>query len=183
MKNLYLILVIVLFQPVIQAQDSITVNSLPKFELLPNGVQPIVITIDSSNAKELYKKTLNWVQETYKNPEKVLKTNIENEKIRVDGFKDNVWNFQNKLMGVNVWYDVEYSFNIDFKDNKMRMSFTFGDTYSDGVKSTIDYNHIYKENGELYKTCKNTPEGMNQMMNELSLSLYNYLTIKKKSDW
>jgi hypothetical protein len=184
MKNLFIVLLFVLFHPIIKAQDSIKVISIPKFELTNKGlVQPIVIIIDSSNTADLYKKTLNWVQETYKNPEKVLKTKIENEKIRVDGIKTGAWYY--KMYGLASYCDVEYSFNIEFKDNKVRLSFDFGSTYLslDGSTTVFDYTKMYKENGKVYKVYEHTQEGMDQMMNELSLSLYNYLTVKKKSDW
>lgn len=64
-------------------------QTIPELKLTPKGVAPIVIEIDSMNASELYNKALNWVQETYKNPDEVLKANIENEKIRIDRFATN----------------------------------------------------------------------------------------------
>jgi hypothetical protein len=52
----------------------------PTFNLTIDGVKPIVIQLDSMDAKSLYNKMLKWVQESYKNPNEVLKTNFENEK-------------------------------------------------------------------------------------------------------
>ena len=59
-------------------------QEIPKLKLTPSGVEAIVVSVDSLKADYLYKKSINWVQETYKNPEKVLKAKIENEKIRID---------------------------------------------------------------------------------------------------
>jgi hypothetical protein len=47
----------------------------------------VVVEIDSLNAAEVYLKTLDWIKETYKNPDEVIKANFENEKIRLDGFQ------------------------------------------------------------------------------------------------
>ena len=63
-------------------------QDLPKLELNRDGVQPIVVNIDSFTVQTLYKKSLNWVQENNKNPKEVLKTDIENETIRIAGLKN-----------------------------------------------------------------------------------------------
>lgn len=183
MKKIFLIILALYYQVNIQAQDTLSKlnTDIPKFDLNKDGVAPIVLSFDTLKVNVLYKQTLNWIQETYKNPEKVLKANVENEKIRIDGIKMNAWFY--KGMGTTIWYDVEYSFYIEFKDNKMRLSFSFGDTWTGGTKSYVDYSKLYKENGELYKMYKNTKSGMDQMMNELSISLYKYLKEVKKSDW
>ena len=161
--------------------DSASKSNIQKFELTKDGVKPIILVFDSLTAPTIYKKTLNWVQETYKNPSEVLKTNIENEKIRVDGIKKNVWFY--KGMGMKIFYDVEYSFYVEFKDGKAKLSFTFGNTWNEGKSSYVDYTKIYKENGDVYSMYKETKPGMELMMNELALSFFKYVKEVKKSDW
>ena len=95
-------------------------QDLQKFELTKDGVQPIVVNIDSFSISTLYQKTLNWVQENYKNPKEVLKANIENETIRADGYKKNAWFY--KSLGMKQEYDMEYSFQVDFKEGKVRLT-------------------------------------------------------------
>ncbi len=90
-------------------------QDLPKFELTKDGVQPIVVNIDSFAVQALYKKSLNWIQENYKNPKEVLKSDIENETIRIAGIKNNACWY--KTVGIKMSYDMEYSFQIDLKDN------------------------------------------------------------------
>lgn len=118
-----------------------------KFELLKDGVAPIVVNIDSVIAATIYKKTINWVQETYKTPKEVLKTNIENETIRVDGFKKNAWFY--KSLGMKQEYDMEYSFQIDIKDNKIRLAFTPGQFWGDNQKVLYSYPTFFKSSGEI----------------------------------
>ena len=95
-------------------------QDLPKFELTKDGVRPIVVNIDSFSITTLYQKTLNWVQENYKNPKEVLKTNIENETIRIDGYRKNAWFY--KSLGMKQEYDMEYSFLIEFKQGRIRLT-------------------------------------------------------------
>ena len=155
-------------------------QDIPKFELTKAGVQPIVVNIDSSNAAAIYKKTLNWVQETYKNPKEVLKTDIENETIRIDGLKNNACYY--KSLGIKMVYDMEYSFQIDFKDNKVRLTFTPGQFWTDHKKVLYDYTSFFKNDGELRGMYKDAKTSLEQSMNDLVSSLYNYIK-GKKSDW
>jgi hypothetical protein len=71
-------------------------------------------------------KAQNWVQETYKTPDKVLKANIVNEKIRVDGFVKDAWWY--KSLGVTFFYDMEYTIEISFKDNRYRFEYIIGES-------------------------------------------------------
>jgi hypothetical protein len=171
-----LLLFIVLLLPALTYSQTIE-----KFDLTKDGVKPVVIQFDSLNASQLYSKAINWVQETYKNPEVVLKTKIENEKLRVDGIATNVWFY--KSMGMTIFYDVEYSFHIEIKDKKVRLSFTFGNTISGGKSYFLDYTKLWKENGEVYKMYKETKPGMDKMMNDLAISFCTYIKGKKQSEW
>ena len=155
-------------------------QEMAKFELTKDGVAPIVVNIDSSKAEAIYKKTLNWVQESYKTPKEALKTNIENEKIRVDGFKKNAWYY--KSLGVTNSYDMEYSFEIEFKDNKIRLTYSPGQFWADNQKVLYDYKTFFKSSGELKSAYKEAKPSLEQSMNELALSLYTYLK-GKKNDW
>lgn len=155
-------------------------QDIPKFELTKDGVAPIVVNIDSLNAETIYKKTLNWVQENYKNPKEVLKADIPNEKIRIDGFKKSAWYI--KSLGYKVEYGMEYVFEIEFKENKIRMTYTPGESWGDTKKVGFTYKNFFKDDGELKNAWKDGKPSLEDSMNELSLSLYNYIK-GKKSDW
>lgn len=159
-------------------------QEIPQLKLTPNGVEPIVVIIDSVNGSELYIKALNWVQETYKNPDKVLKANIENEKIRIDGFAIDAWWY--KLLGMRNTYNMDYTIEISFKDGRYRFEYIIGQFYIDGGKVLYDYRNFYKENGEVRKSYIDAVPSLEITMNSLSKSFYNYLsgkTAKKDSDW
>ncbi|MBU2940851.1 DUF4468 domain-containing protein [Lacinutrix sp. C3R15] len=161
-------------------------QEIPQLKLTPNGVKPIVVVVDNLSASEIYNKALNWVQETYKNPDKVLKANIANEKIRIDGFASEAWWF--KSLGILQTIDMAYTVEISFKDGKYRFEYIIGQFYvGGGQKAQYSYNSFYKKkNGEIRKTYKDAVPSLEMTMNSLSQSFYDYVigkSTKKDNDW
>jgi hypothetical protein len=156
-------------------------QDLPKFELTKDGVQPIVVNIDSFSILTLYQKTLNWIQENYKNPKEVLKANIENETIRIEGYKKNAWFY--KSLGMKQEYDMEYSFQIEFKEGRIRLTFIPGQFWGDGQKILYNYPTFFKNSGEIKVAYKDAKPSLEQSMNDLVFSLFTYIKGNKKSDW
>ena len=172
MRKILIILGLILLTKIAFSQQ------IPSFELTKNGIASIEVKVDSLNASELYKRTLSWIQEFYKDEKNVSKTEIANQKIKIGGVKKNAWHYATTDMTIQ--YDVEYTLNIDFEYNKMIISCELGKTwdYSSGKVANsyfIDYRKIWKENGELHKIYKEAKPGIDQMMNELSHSLITYL--------
>ncbi len=182
-----LLVIFILLSKITSAQQ------IPQFELTKNGVEPIVVIVDSLNAHQLYKKTLNWIQENYKNPVEVLKVDNKNEQVRIEDIKNNVWFY--RIPDTTFYYDVEYLLSVNFEDNKISISFDFGNTWNRSAQYVthsyrINYKKLWKQNGEVHPIYKETKPGIDQMMNELSLSLISYLRDDKKdleeekqSDW
>ena len=160
-------------------------QDLPQLKLSNNGVEPIVIESEGLSANELYSKSLNWVQETYKTPSKALKANILNQKIRVDGFVRNAWWY--KSLGVSFSYDIEYTVEISFKDGRYRFEYIVGDSYTeDGVKVLFNNKTWFKKNGEIKKSFIPAVASLEETMNNLSQSFYSYVSgksIEDDSDW
>ncbi len=153
-------------------------QQITSFELTKSGVAPILITVDSLSASELYNRTHHWIQDYYKDQRNVLKTDVQNQKIKIDALQKNAWFYTSA--DVIIQYDVEYSCYIDFEDNKLALAFEFGKTWdhTEGKVAnsySIDYRKIWKESGEVHKIYKEAKPGMDQLMNELSHSLINYL--------
>jgi len=158
---------------------------IPLLKLTSNGVEPIVVNIDSISVQHCYKKTMDWINYTYKNPEIVLKAKIENEIIRIEGYRQNAWLYPS--MGTNFHYDMNYVLQVDFKDGRYRLSFTPGDFYqnSDKKKVAYDYTFFFNKKGEPKKeSFVETINSFENTMNSISLDLYNYITGNtKKEDW
>lgn len=77
---------------------------------------------------------------------------------------------------------MEYSFEIEFKDNKIRLTFTPGQFWADNQKALFDYKTFFKSSGEVKGAYKDAKPSLEQTMNELAASLYYYIK-GKKSDW
>lgn len=178
MKN-FLLLLSIIFSNYCIGQD------ISQLKLTPMGVEAIIVEVDSLSAPELYNKALNWVKETYKNPEKVLKAEILNDKIRLDGFANDAWWY--KTLGIRSSYNMEYTVEIAFKDGRYKFQYFIGQFYVDGGQQALfDYKTFYKKNGEVKKTYSDAVPSLEITMNELSKSFYNYVTGKtseKDSDW
>lgn len=178
MKQIFFLLAITLSSSVSISQ------TLPQLKLTPQGVEPIIVEVDSLKANEIYKKTLNWVQDTYKNPDQVLKGNIPNEKIRLSGFASNAWHM--KSLGIRQSFDMEYTVEISFKDGKYKFEYKIGQFWvSGGAKALYDYTSFYKKTGEVRGAYSESVPSLESTMNNLSQSFYDYIIglKNKKNDW
>jgi transposase-like protein len=189
MKKIILLFTLFIFSKAFSQSD---------FKHSVDGLNPkfLVIEIDSLNASELYLKTLDWIKETYKNPDEVIKAKFENEKIRFNGFQKSA--MSTKMLGVPSFSDVRYSIEISFKDNKLKFEpinlerYTAPSEYVSGGWSFVPLNtgsYIYKKNGKSKGIFKRYPKQIENIFNNLKSSLEIYLlkqnnTIKdKKDDW
>ena len=167
---------------------SISINifaqDLPKLELKQTGIESIVVDVEGKTASELYNQALNWVQETYKNPDEVLKAKIENQKIRINGFSENSWYI--KSLGMKQYSDLSYSIEISFKDGKYKFEYAITKLSKDGQKFGYSYPYFFKKDGSTRKFYKESVPAINNEMNDLSQSFYDYevgKTDKKEDDW
>ena len=162
----------------VKAQDTI-----PKFVLTTEGIAPIVLQLEGMKAADIYKKTLNYVQETYKNPSEVLKADIINEMVRINGYKRNAWS-QKLPMTPLFYYDMEYTLEIEFKDNKTRLILTPVQFWAGDTKALFTHMDILKDTKGAKKFAIEAKPGLEKAMNEIALSYYNYIKgNEKKSDW
>ncbi|WP_031445845.1 DUF4468 domain-containing protein [Arenibacter algicola] len=150
-----------------------------KFEYSENGINDYIVTkVEGKTANEIYSKTINWIKETYKNPDKVLKMKIENEKVRINGISSDL------LVVKKMNMPLDYVIEIAFKDGKYKfdlISLTTSNEYG-----TADYKKIpnFKTDKKLVKNFGESPQRIENYFNVLNESLKNYILGKeKKDDW
>ena len=62
-----------------------------EFKFTKDGFTDYVIgTVPNKTASELYKKSIDWINITYKNPREVIKAQIENDYIRIEGISSSM---------------------------------------------------------------------------------------------
>lgn len=93
-----------------------------KFILTPSGLRDngdisksyVVIDVPNKTAKELYEKSINFIKETYKNPNLVISTGIDNEYLRFDTYTQFI--IKNPVL-----IDCSSTIEQRYKDGKIRI--------------------------------------------------------------
>lgn len=78
----------------------------------------VVTQVEGKTATEIYKKAIEWIKVTYKNPDKVILSTIENEYIRFEG-SSNAFYSVTTILG-KTYYPAKYQIEINIKDGKYK---------------------------------------------------------------
>ncbi len=164
-----------------------------EFTLSKEGLTDYIVTECNGKAQsEIYRKTLDWISVTYNTPSKVLKGNIENEYLRIEGSSKDlmVLNFFGKDH-CNATYQIE----ISFKDGKYKFDIIeikyFNEQgFSDPSWKEFKVNKAsiyYDKRGQISNVFKYLPDTLPQYLNNLNSSLKNFVMSNnipsKRKDW
>jgi len=151
----------------------------------------VVVSVDGLNRIEVYNKTINWIKENYKNPDVVIKTSIDGDKVRIEGFKENLICI--RALGIPTCYGGTYTITISSKDGKYKFdpsSIKYRlppSEYNSGSVQDVylsDGSAYYKKNGKIRSSWKTIPVSVAGLFNDLNLSLKNYiLKIDSNNEW
>lgn len=158
--------------------------SQDKLILTQNGFEPVVTEIPSKSANELYLKTKEWIQKSYKSPNEVLKADLENNLVRIEGYCSDC--YQQKALGITNVFGCLYTLEIEFKEGRYRYTYNVTKQYNQGKIVFYTWRDYFKKTGELKNAYKSSFDGMNASANLIYNSLLDYLTGKtdlKKNDW
>ena len=153
------------------------------FNYTIKGLNPdyVVVEFDSLNQNELFNKAVNWIKETYKNPDEVIKTTIESKKIRFSGVSENYLTY--KALGINMGETVRYTIEISFKDNRYKFQPILIEKLFNGYNwTTIKAKDYYKKNGKIKPIVRNYPYLISLLFTELNLSLKDYINTNHDSE-
>lgn len=160
----------------------------------------IVVNVESKSATEIYKKVIEWIKVTYKNPDKVILSTIENEYVRFEGSSSAVYPVNVPLMGKS-YLESKYQIEISIKEGKYKFdvigmeNYNSPSQYSRGgwIPNTVFNGNsdkefldkiIYKKDGTLrsyYKFINDVPEYFNDLNKSLVESVT--ATVKKNDSW
>ncbi len=83
----------------------------------------IVIDVPNTSKEKLYQNVKKYINTLYNNP-KLVSSEIENEQIVIDAVDGKEMTVIFRLNGSNLW-SLNYKYDFQFKDNKIRFSPTF----------------------------------------------------------
>ena len=172
-----------------------------KFVYNETGLNPkfLVVNIEGKTQKELFEKTVNWIKETYKNPDEVIKTTIDTSKIRFEGSIDNYLCVTS--LGLKTCYPAFYTIEIEFKEGRYKFSvlnleiLSSASQYSSGGRVRISMDKaafetgltFYNNSGQLKKMYENYPASIESLFNGLNEDLMKYIKDtgegQKKDNW
>lgn len=172
------------------ALSAIAMNAQEKFELTPAGFTDFVVTtVPDKTQSDLYKKTMDWLQVTYKNPDEVIKAKIENDYIRIEGSSPDLVTINALGRTPNL---TRYQIEIGFKDGKYKFDLLSLEYYHKASVKWLpvkldDGSDYFNKKGELRSVAKYYPE-ISDYFNNLNNSLKDYIegksaTSAKKNDW
>ncbi len=183
MKKLLLIILFVSFCANAQEKEF-------TFDSTKGMTDYIVTPVEGKTTSEIYKKVIEWIKVTYKNPDKVILSTIENEYIRFEGSSDSFY-AMNVLS--KIYVPVKYQIEISVKDGKYKFDY-IGMTiiennlsipyFSTTSKEELDKYPIFKKDGTLrnvYKYFIEVPIYLNNLNKSLDESIIS--TVKKTDGW
>jgi hypothetical protein len=172
------------------------IDTLFKYDCSGLNREFSVVKVDTIKANDLYNKTINWIKESYKNPDEVIKTTIDNKKIRFEGVERGAMKLKGSF-GYKMSFDIKYTIEVSFKDGKYRfrpIEFSYyipPSQYSRGWYSVNLFNgSIFCTKGNSLKSrYKGHVNCIEETFNNLNSNLYRYILksnsiIKNEdSDW
>ncbi|MHC0442357.1 DUF4468 domain-containing protein [Flavobacterium sp. 3-210] len=174
---------------------SIVFSQDTEFKMSKEGFTDYVVTpCEGKTQSEIYKKTLDWINVTYKNPKEVLKANLENDYVRFEGSASGLVCVN--ALGMKNCYNTKYQIEVSFKEGKYKFDiieiqyYVSSSQYSSGgwyPFNMIGMEPYYNKKGEIRSAYKYYPEYIPPYFNDLNKSLQNFVLSNeipsKKADW
>lgn len=165
-----------------------------EFKLTKDGFTDFIVTpVENKTQTEMYKKAFDWVNVTFKNPKEVIKAQIENDYIRIEGSSNSLICIN--ILGMKNCYLSKYQIEISFKDGKYKFDvsdlsfytepsqYGAGGWFPENFSKPSDY---FKDNGDLrgrFKFYNEIPSYFNNLNIELKDFLVSDKIPSKKNDW
>lgn len=142
----------------------------------------VVVQCENKTQAELYKKTLDWIAVNYNTPSAVIKGQIENDYIRIEGSVKDLITSSSK-----------YQIEISFKDGKYKfdvIEFLYWSEFPEPKYKEFnmsDTKKHYNKQGQIKHSFKLESERLPKYFNTLNSSLKDFLLSEqipsKKKEW
>lgn len=153
-----------------------------KTDLKPEGFTPVVIELQDKSSEQIYTGIIKYINKNFKNPNEVLKGDIKNEYIRLNGFSNKMWCY--KALGINHCIDQEYSVEVDVKDGKFRFTFIPNQGYIAGTTNALMYSYksFFKKDGSVRNMYTDAKDSFELSVNNMIEEIVNEVNGKTESD-
>jgi hypothetical protein len=143
--------------------------------------QYVVVEKDSMSVEDGYQRAMEWIKVTYKDPSKVILSEIENKYIRIGGFTSGLYIADR--MGLIAPYNVNYTIEFNFREGKVKFEVTgatfdipastYNGIYSSAKTYDLMFNHpdLFKKNGKPkyeYKKATKVTNYFNDLVSNFS---------------
>ena len=150
------------------------------FNMTKENTDTVIITLDSTYTKDIiFKRAKEWILYNYNTPSKVIKAEINNEYIRINGINKSV-----AKVNVLAYIDLDYIMTIDVKDGKYRLIVSINEILCNMKDCGYGfyYGSMFKKDGSIKGYYTNWVSGINTNLNATNLSLYKYIISESKSN-
>ena len=179
-----LLTTLIIFSSLLNAQY---IKVTPNGYVLGDGDNGLIIDIPNKTASELYTNTLDFINKNYNNPDDKVFAKTENKYIRFTTIDYKI--FPIKTILGDSWVSGYTTYEIDFKDNKIRVYSINPYMYRGDYTNSYDFkcglfNSIYTCKGQLKKEAaknhvvENIEAYYNNFFNALKIHLS-----EKNNDW
>jgi len=133
-----------------------------------------IVEFSGKSSDEIYKALKSWTAKTYNNPDFVLKADVPNEYIRING----LWNIVSRGPLGRSAFGLTYTLSLDVKDGKLRYNI-------DNLRGVDNFNYAncFKGNGEKRQTKEVT-----NYLNDIEIYTEQFISqmvksINEKENW
>jgi len=169
----------------------LTQFSYAQYTFTKEGLTPteIITESDSASAKNLYAKSIDWIKESFEDPDEVIKARIDGKKIRFKGVTKNAYHTQVGLHTAT--YDLRYAIELSFKEGRYRFKVLKVEQFTNGAVQVgwmdfdmTDGSWLYKKNGKIKKRFLYVAKGLEDTFNSIYKSHNNYINgLSSEDDW
>ena len=197
MKKFIFLVATALTSSILFGQDTTPAQTPPptNFTITKDvGLSPfIVVKTEGKTKEELYKTTIECINNNYNKPSEVIKAQVENDYIRFQGVSKEKYCWDALVTFCN---DIRYEVEVSFKDGKYKFEVLSLEDYhvtgASGLRvwGRINYKDSwthFKNTGEVRKMYADNIKQITAFFDELSKNLYDYIynqnDTAKSNDW
>jgi len=169
---------------------SLQASAQKTFTYSQTGLSPdyVIIERDSASADFLYGNCMRWINETFENPEKMIKEKVKGRQIKLSGFfkEFTSYEYQEKILK----FDARYTIEISFKEGRLRFEPVDFEALGSGQEVPMiglhsTKNDLYHENGEVVDMYSNIPADVAKVFNHFlnDLRAYEFEDLSDDDDW